>query len=1796
METSLARQLQRLKAPQTTVFKETKLRASFLYDEKEAKSIDNDMHYAIALSGLKALSSIYPAVDSFRETLFKEESKTLERGLLTKEENQSLDEEIRRFLFEVLSPYLLITATHKMLEWLLLKYQINEYNGSDLILSALPYHETKLFPKIVQLVYEVKNSRSVWHWLKPIYKNGISLTKTVLINHCLADLGFLKLISEMIFQETTQKAALSVRVSFVTSILVNIMERSLSEEIVSIIIQHLNNGWKSQNVSVIASCYIIFTLLAHKTNLNPKVLDKMLHRMSRYFKSAALKLKDEYMFTVFSISRSQKIESLPDKTIQSFDFGSLARFSPNETKYLIGSSVIYLIKNLNDENNLNLLTAILNSLECSEEVVEKCLRTIIEVSLDNSVETHLLSSILSTLERRFPSHFDKSISKVPYLEAKNLLVSSLYVKIGNTNSNVTSALIHPSKEVRLCAISHLNDNVENLREKGDNVRQSLISSILSIIDDMEPDILLKLLNCKLMLQKIFQHDELINCMKKLLQKIGKESKEEKRENLDKLWDDVVFAVIELLCGVDFSDEEQFLNVFLPYIVPRNREVDIKIFEMILKSKAAECSKLFSHLKSKIKSQVEFTEFIVSLCSEVATFCLSDRSSHFLDLLYESQIAAHQIYALYILNSILMKSDEFVNYNRASLQIIILYRKLLKKKMLTKSSETVKTFEDIIKTNILHMCGDSVPENIPKFILRNIINTAIIPDVKPGWFWHSHSTQNCYLYSLFNFLCEFSFHKKPNVSSFFRKLLREFLDKFLMKIGTSFLSSLWANIENPTLQARSLLIGFKCLNKNCELNEIDTISLLIALTSPSISIRLSALKLVQKVCLKNVQIAELIRSDIHAVEASDSSISNIISSLTTEMQSKSPQTEQAGSSEKHFIEQLIGIAIDSSTPVHIKYGLLLLLKQCNDEKTVKTFLPLLEQVLETHQLPVAKLIGVEIWTKISKLLCSATITDFDMFIEMFFLVLKSKDYRKFCLGNMNKKWFASITSENVKLTIVEKLLTLIFEERDQDIGKKLKKIINDGKLIVDLIENLTTNTMAKEISERKRRRTITRLELSIDQDSWKKVMILLEVMQTKDKFENSTLLMKSLFALLKESFTVEEKPSLEYFRLLILSSIRLCLTQSDCEYRFCDIHCILETFRHARQRETQREALLLVSALAPHYKTEILQNIMLVFGFIGSNLLHCDDEYTLKVMDETMNEIIPLVVEGSEEVRDNVIEVFIDSIRDIAAHRRLHLFRKLSALLDNERLLWFIVFKLTERIVSMNDDDRRDFLDFSRIFVCSYEPEIQLSTFVKLLQVAHYLDNGAETIFNRKVFYRSQNRQDIVNALVINLSNILSAEELSAKILENDWSMNQAMFKKLIEISLLFIEKVTKNTSGERSLNYTKTLSRNLYKILEKSSHLTSFITPLCEVASLTNAKNEQLAINAQINVVVLSCVTALAKLTRHFGQFLGSKLSKILTLSCLAKSEQDNETMFESKFKTMAKNISTLIPLRTLVEALFEAYEELSTKSEDPIVNLLSIFCDSLANVERTDLEAVLPEVQKLIFKALDYRNLNAKEKPIASIDAIEDKTIECVVTFVPKLSELTFHRLKSLFCVFAAPYIVNNCIIQLEKLNGENKENELTNHLILTNVMMTLSKCFLHDNGTFATHERVESLIAPIINQLSNTLGTAEMQDYRADECIAACVQNLVRSVDDTISVKDIHYKILLKTRENSEKIRLNALKVYHQLVLTMKGDYLPLLPEAVTFLAELHEDDSQDIQKLLITVFSDIEEIVGEPITEYF
>ena len=188
--TSLARQLEKLAIPGQPSHKQLSSKKdlpSFLFQPDEVADISIDTIFSLALNGLEKLVSIDSSFVDFEDSLFSESCKGFERTIQTRDVLENVDEQVGCFL-RLMSPYFLLKPAQKCLEWLIRVFRVNVYNVDVLMECVLPYYQTRLFARVVQLLPLRGLSR--WHWLYPVKKTGSPLSKLTLTQHCLTDLSF----------------------------------------------------------------------------------------------------------------------------------------------------------------------------------------------------------------------------------------------------------------------------------------------------------------------------------------------------------------------------------------------------------------------------------------------------------------------------------------------------------------------------------------------------------------------------------------------------------------------------------------------------------------------------------------------------------------------------------------------------------------------------------------------------------------------------------------------------------------------------------------------------------------------------------------------------------------------------------------------------------------------------------------------------------------------------------------------------------------------------------------------------------------------------------------------------------------------------------------------------------------------------------------------------------------------------------------------------------------------------------------------------------------------------------------------------------------------------------------------------------------------------------------------------------------------------------------------------------------------------------------------------------------------
>ena len=286
--TSLAKQLKRLAIPGQPSLRQlvSKKRPSLLFDAKEAADMDVDTFFSLGRNGLEELISIDATFSQFEVTLFHESCKDFERSVQTSDVLDELDRTIATFLRRI-SPYFLLKPSQKCLEWLIRVYRVQSYNVDSVMECILPYYETKLFARVVQLL-PLRSASSAWHWLQPLQRAGSPLSRLTLVQHCISVPAFLVFVCEMVPKSIavhkrsppgSLRSVLALYCSTVAFVLET--ESGTSEEIVGRLLPYLLKGLKSRVVDYCAASYVIVGQLVTKATLEERLTTSLLEAVTK---------------------------------------------------------------------------------------------------------------------------------------------------------------------------------------------------------------------------------------------------------------------------------------------------------------------------------------------------------------------------------------------------------------------------------------------------------------------------------------------------------------------------------------------------------------------------------------------------------------------------------------------------------------------------------------------------------------------------------------------------------------------------------------------------------------------------------------------------------------------------------------------------------------------------------------------------------------------------------------------------------------------------------------------------------------------------------------------------------------------------------------------------------------------------------------------------------------------------------------------------------------------------------------------------------------------------------------------------------------------------------------------------------------------------------------------------------------------------------------------------------------------------------------------------------------------------
>ncbi|KFQ32889.1 HEAT repeat-containing protein 1, partial [Mesitornis unicolor] len=516
-------------------------------------------------TGLEELMAIDPSFEVFQSSLFSSASKGLERSVQSKAVNQQLNKNISLFLIH-LSPYFMLKPAQKCLEWLIHRFHIHLYNQDSLIGCVLPYHETKLFVRVIQLL-DIKSPTHKWHWMDPIRKPGVPLARGTVITHCYKDLNFMDFICRLVtrsvkvFSECPGNSAqLRVLLVFYASTIVSALgaAEKITDAIVSVLLPYIQKGLKSSIQDYRAATYMIICQMTVKVTVETSLVHSLMLQISKTLSKVPSLVRDG-VACLNLLLQTQKGDTLGKKPfnylcktpelatlLQSlsadYDISPLLR-------YLLPHLVCTVMKGDTEaqeeseetENQIYVrhLEAILQSIPLENNLDHLLAFKFLEefISCGTEVESNptkmgavnqRILPLIRLLERKYPKALDSVLEK--HLEDctdetdQNLfhqfislsLSCGKYKFLEDSDTSLLLSLNHPQPAVRVLALQHLKDVIETSKEGFD---QSFIEeAIFSRLKDDNRDVVLSALSSLEIFRKQVNPEVVVSSLLNIFQK------------------------------------------------------------------------------------------------------------------------------------------------------------------------------------------------------------------------------------------------------------------------------------------------------------------------------------------------------------------------------------------------------------------------------------------------------------------------------------------------------------------------------------------------------------------------------------------------------------------------------------------------------------------------------------------------------------------------------------------------------------------------------------------------------------------------------------------------------------------------------------------------------------------------------------------------------------------------------------------------------------------------------------------------------------------------------------------------------------------------------------------------------------------------------------------------------------------------------------------------------------------------------------------------------------------------------
>ncbi|KAH8987299.1 hypothetical protein EDB92DRAFT_1876367 [Lactarius akahatsu] len=1410
---------------------------SYLFTEREADKHDLESIYALALNAFIQLRQWNPALQTYESSLFSDAAKGVDRTLLPLEEAKELDARISAFL-PLLGGDLMEMPTGRVLEWLVRRFRINEFNVEDVLSLFLPYHDTPHFAKMITILRVEPDAP--WNFLNAYKSAAQSVPRTALVTEMVRNVAVARFVASALPKAVKDRTAHRVLVAFHTAALFEYISRIKSPDdsvlafLLPAILEPLQqNAAHAGTKDVVLSSYVLLSALSQKVVLQGPAIKVILSAMASCSSKVA---PQQFVNTALSVlSPQDQLDDLPDAFVQVVLGLPCADEVILQTLPWSGFNklMIPMIPPLVDRLEEPIGLSVLNALVSSGKVPTSVLKTITNALIFRALKSDSsprgdLHHLLASFQQRHPGLFqDVSRSFIEenedQQEAIQQLVLSLSVKTSHNGDvpvvDMVVASMDGNDETRAAAVQSMLRTLRQSSSLDPENLESFRSAFLARVHDPSITVLKALYSDPAVLLPVLLSDP-SPFVKAVSEAVTSKPVQAFRAILRM---HLSFLALHLLPAVSQDVvEEAFSHAIFPFLLfskPKFRTAQA-VWEVV---NAAQ--------KSAPEAGLACCESVQG-CAEI----LKEEERHFLE---HAQTRKDKSNPSAFENTDVMRKVNLAVASRMAETIFVstkhgkLFGSLLLK--LSDPDPHTRNLGYLIARALL---GKLSGENLVN-AAQHVLDVMAIPTLEDfGGFTKGADTLQEFLYDAnlgtnvvmrpqsrntlhwlqTSLLCAIpvlprppggtldftvvaqsvkeasrnvryvqlmrSIYKLSNSSSSLSTISASLLRAQFINLADdtlAFLVGVWLSAEGDAQLRRTALshaLTFMLAHEATEqVLDFQTVlpALLVALGDPDRGVRHRASECVH--LLAQLSTAKQV-SGVYAFDTIYGDSASQLKYLNWDDFQKYTETlmayrehcihdpkyiritrdhsDKKKTTCRRVAEYLLSHVTSCGLPT-VKLFLVTLLEHVPDRAKAEALSPIVQAL--TDKVQVAEWEGL--FGPQFEEFAAITVSAFDpsaaaslndpsgvlwpIFLNAieFHFQPESRPLPREALSNSLKNGLFSRLSLDRQKELCRSIITIGAGSSDAKpyCISLLGKLLSDALLLIQLMTDLRPPKPIDEPSRATKRAKVTEAD-GEDSELLRSLTFLAEVLSGVS-LPGDRELISCLLEVLSNVARSEERSTagVAYIEQLLMSCIQnssaAAQTSGETSFTGIRLDILVDIIRVSESPQTFHQALLLIASLARVAPKSVLHNVMPVFTFMGSNVFHRDDNYSFRVVQKTIDSIIPLIVSSLKEkhsTREGLLvaskeflRVFTDATNHVPRHRRTQFFIHLVDVLGPEEFLsiicMLIVAKADKRVVRLQGRDLRAALALPLSLLQHYPSNIQLPVLIEILNEAQRLIIG-----------------------------------------------------------------------------------------------------------------------------------------------------------------------------------------------------------------------------------------------------------------------------------------------------------------------------------------------------------------------------------------------------------------------------------------------------------------------------------------